>query len=215
MPYAADNRYSSICNPRHPRSLIPLLPHQPIDFDAEVNLFHFNLLRCVGKGAFGKVCAVSSVLGGVSPCSSPRSLRHCRSGLSSTSRRRISTPSSTSTKLAASNRKPFRTSFRRGGCSKRSVATRKLPRMTPATHFSFDLRPLSSPSRRSITLSSLTCVMPFKTTRTAFSSSTSCSGATSDVRVPGWENDQPPLKRLRLFLTNSIYSPPGAGWPSI
>ena len=29
--------------------------HQPIDFDGEVNLFHFLLLRCVGKGAFGKV----------------------------------------------------------------------------------------------------------------------------------------------------------------
>ena len=41
---------------RHPRhSLIHFPTHQPIDFDAEVNLFHFNLLRCVGKGAFGKV----------------------------------------------------------------------------------------------------------------------------------------------------------------
>ena len=28
---------------------------QPIDFDGEVNLFHFVLLRSVGKGAFGKV----------------------------------------------------------------------------------------------------------------------------------------------------------------
>ena len=28
---------------------------QPIDFDGEVTLFHFVLLRCVGKGAFGKV----------------------------------------------------------------------------------------------------------------------------------------------------------------
>ena len=34
-------------------SLTP--PHQPSDFDGEVNLFHFVLLRCVGKGAFGKV----------------------------------------------------------------------------------------------------------------------------------------------------------------
>ncbi|KAG2011552.1 AGC/NDR protein kinase, variant 2 [Coprinopsis cinerea AmutBmut pab1-1] len=31
---------------------------QPIDFDGEVNLFHFVLLRCVGKGAFGKVRVV-------------------------------------------------------------------------------------------------------------------------------------------------------------
>lgn len=28
---------------------------QPIDFEGDVNLFHFVLLRCVGKGAFGKV----------------------------------------------------------------------------------------------------------------------------------------------------------------
>ncbi|KAG1723721.1 kinase-like domain-containing protein [Suillus paluster] len=28
---------------------------QPVDFEGDVNLFHFVLLRCVGKGAFGKV----------------------------------------------------------------------------------------------------------------------------------------------------------------
>ncbi|KAH7881789.1 kinase-like domain-containing protein [Phlebopus sp. FC_14] len=28
---------------------------EPVDFDGDVNLFHFVLLRCVGKGAFGKV----------------------------------------------------------------------------------------------------------------------------------------------------------------
>jgi hypothetical protein len=33
----------------------PNLPFKVIDFDADVNLFHFMLLRCVGKGAFGKV----------------------------------------------------------------------------------------------------------------------------------------------------------------
>ncbi|KAJ3537738.1 hypothetical protein NM688_g6633 [Phlebia brevispora] len=31
---------------------------KPIDFDGDVNLFHFVLLRCVGKGAFGKVKVV-------------------------------------------------------------------------------------------------------------------------------------------------------------
>jgi len=31
---------------------------QPVDFDSDVNLFHFVLLRCVGKGAFGKVRVV-------------------------------------------------------------------------------------------------------------------------------------------------------------
>jgi serine/threonine kinase 32 len=32
----------------------------PIDWDGEVNLFHFQLLRCVGKGAFGKVRVVQN-----------------------------------------------------------------------------------------------------------------------------------------------------------
>lgn len=36
-------------------TLNPSVTPQPIDFDGEVNLFHFVLLRCVGKGAFGKV----------------------------------------------------------------------------------------------------------------------------------------------------------------
>ena len=27
----------------------------PVDFDGEVTLYHFDLLRAVGKGAFGKV----------------------------------------------------------------------------------------------------------------------------------------------------------------
>lgn len=31
---------------------------KPVDFDGDVNLFHFVLLRCVGKGAFGKVCLI-------------------------------------------------------------------------------------------------------------------------------------------------------------
>lgn len=36
---------------------------QPIDFDGDVNLFHFVLLRCVGKGAFGKVSIAQIVSG--------------------------------------------------------------------------------------------------------------------------------------------------------
>jgi serine/threonine kinase 32 len=34
---------------------------EPIDFDGEVNLFHFELHRAVGKGAFGKVFLSLSV----------------------------------------------------------------------------------------------------------------------------------------------------------
>lgn len=46
-----------------PHPLLPenlLIRSQPIDFDGEVNLFHFVLLRCVGKGAFGKVRLVDA-----------------------------------------------------------------------------------------------------------------------------------------------------------
>lgn len=34
---------------------------QPVDFDGEVDLYHFDLLRAVGKGAFGKVSASAGV----------------------------------------------------------------------------------------------------------------------------------------------------------
>jgi len=33
-------------------------PSEPVDFDGEVNLYHFDLHRAVGKGAFGKVRVV-------------------------------------------------------------------------------------------------------------------------------------------------------------
>ena len=35
---------------------------EPIDFNAEINLYHFDLHRAVGKGAFGKVaiCRVAA-----------------------------------------------------------------------------------------------------------------------------------------------------------
>lgn len=37
---------------------------EPVDFDSEVNLFHFELHRAVGKGAFGKVCGETSCTAG-------------------------------------------------------------------------------------------------------------------------------------------------------
>jgi len=43
-------------------SFLLLTPPQPVDFDGEVSLFHFVLLRCVGKGAFGKACPLSSLV---------------------------------------------------------------------------------------------------------------------------------------------------------
>ena len=36
------------------RGILCCLP-EPIDYDADVNLFHFELHRAIGKGAFGKV----------------------------------------------------------------------------------------------------------------------------------------------------------------
>ena len=44
---------------------------QPIDFDGEVTLFHFRLLKVVGKGAFGKVCPTLSLDRPPSPRMSP------------------------------------------------------------------------------------------------------------------------------------------------
>ena len=35
----------------------------PVDFEGEVNLYHFDLHRVVGKGAFGKVSISTSSLG--------------------------------------------------------------------------------------------------------------------------------------------------------
>ena len=34
-------------------------PSQPVDLAGEVNLYHFELHRVAGKGAFGKVCLSS------------------------------------------------------------------------------------------------------------------------------------------------------------
>ena len=44
---------------------------QPVDFDGEVTLFHFRLLKVVGKGAFGKVCPILSPNRPSSPTMSP------------------------------------------------------------------------------------------------------------------------------------------------
>jgi len=51
-PFAVVLRF--VLSPSSPYSLL-IFPSKVIDFDADVNLFHFMLLRCVGKGAFGKV----------------------------------------------------------------------------------------------------------------------------------------------------------------
>lgn len=38
----------------------------PVDLDGEVNLYHFDLLRAVGKGAFGKVSLYARTSAGTS-----------------------------------------------------------------------------------------------------------------------------------------------------
>lgn len=65
----------------------------PVDFDGEVTLYHFDLLRAVGKGAFGKVfmsqfaplCLVCSFL--LNRCGSSSISAQKRSMLSNTSTR--------------------------------------------------------------------------------------------------------------------------------
>lgn len=58
--YVVGHRYSPI--PSQPPLPVLTFLQQPIDFDGDVNLFHFVLLRCVGKGAFGKVSRLSTAL---------------------------------------------------------------------------------------------------------------------------------------------------------
>ena len=123
---------------------------------------------------------------------------HCRSESYSTSRRRTSTPSNTSTRLVASDRKPSQISFKREGYSKR-FATTLWPAWPPPT-FSFGLHPASSPSHRSITPSLSICVMPSKTTKTVFSCSTSCLGVISDVSSRGGRAIGPKLETLSLIF---------------
>ena len=91
-----------------------LTPHQPIDFDGEVNLFHFVLLRCVGKGAFGKVG-----LSSLEPYFT--SFKSSRFGSSSTSKPASSMPSNTLTKLSAWRWELFQMLYRREGSWKRFV----------------------------------------------------------------------------------------------
>lgn len=53
---------------------------QAIDYDGEANLFHFYLLRSVGKGAFGKVSRHPSLHFLLAVALSARSLRSRRLG---------------------------------------------------------------------------------------------------------------------------------------
>ena len=87
---------------------------EPVDFDGEVNLYHFELHRAVGKGAFGKVSFHHhSVV--------PDPHRAHRSASSNTNGRKSSMPSSTSTRHGVLSRRPSPTLSRSGGCWKRSV----------------------------------------------------------------------------------------------
>lgn len=53
-----------------------LMRTQAIDFDAEVNLFHFFLLRSVGKGAFGKVSLPAQGMARPDECTQVRVVQH-------------------------------------------------------------------------------------------------------------------------------------------
>jgi len=89
---------------------------EPVDFDGEVSLYHFDLHRAVGKGAFGKVRPHCYQYW-------PRyhwfSLIRC--GSSNISVLKSSMPSSTSTRLAVSAKKQSATSYRREDSWKRFV----------------------------------------------------------------------------------------------
>ena len=67
----------------------------PVDFDGEVTLYHFDLLRAVGKGAFGKVFL--SPISHLCVLFAHSFLDRC--GSSSTSAQKRSMPSNTSIRL--------------------------------------------------------------------------------------------------------------------
>lgn len=100
----------------------------PVNFDGEVDLYHFDLHRAVGKGAFGKVRSWSYCL-----CSLAQN-RRSRSVSWNINGRRNSTPSNTSRKPNVSNRKPLQTLSRRDACLRRYAALiSPLPRLS--SHF--------------------------------------------------------------------------------
>jgi hypothetical protein len=75
-----------------------LAPLQPIDFDGDTNLFHFALLRSVGKGAFGKVQKIRALVAvDFSVLWTKFQMRFTRSEWCNTSKQRSSMLSSTST----------------------------------------------------------------------------------------------------------------------
>ena len=80
--------------PQHPPA--HSWPFQPVDFEGDVNLFHFVLLRCVGKGAFGKVPPRGS------PFTRTPRIHLARSAWYNTSRPASCMHSSTSTNQSAS-----------------------------------------------------------------------------------------------------------------
>ena len=139
----------------------------PVDFDGEVDLYHFDLHRAVGKGAFGKVC-----LSAVSRLLSPYPTRTSRSEWSNTRSQSSFTLSNTSTRLNVSNKKPLPTLSKSDASLKRyyhRLMSSKLP--------------LCSYTRRSTTLSLSTFATPSKMTRTVSLCWISCWGATCAVRV--------------------------------
>jgi len=83
---------------------------EPVDFDGEVTLYHFDLHRAVGKGAFGKVTRylVFSSL--------HKFYTLLRCGSSSISALKSCMLSSTLTRLDVYAKRPLQTSFKNVGC---------------------------------------------------------------------------------------------------
>jgi hypothetical protein len=146
-----------------PLFLMGCAPSRPVDLATEVSLYHFDLHRVVGKGAFGKVPRPSYLL------PYPSHPLVSRSALSNTKRAEHSMHSSTLTSNGASNRRLLPMSSRKGDYSKRCGT---------APRASITVSPLRC---RSITPSWSTSVMHSRTMIIVSSCLISCSVAIFDV----------------------------------
>lgn len=134
---------------------------EPVDYNGEVNLFHFDLHRAVGKGAFGKVSRYLLLL--------PDPFTSCSINFPGAGRR-AQTHQET---LCPQIHRQITMHSTKGRCQHHPGASSSRRGSSPVPYAITHLISLNMSSRLITHLSSIS-VMLFRTMKTAFSSSTSC-----------------------------------------